>query len=396
MNIKIQFPASNMGARVRLSLWDAETKKRVWRGNWENNLMFDAGLNLLANGNSSYARIMSVCKVGSGTNPNSISNGAITFTQSGTTITASGAFFTNVMTGGIFKYGTGSGGAESYITFVDSTHATSSVSAAVAIPTVGTVWQVQQTALQTYSIQTSACVPGGANNGYSITGNVLTSFKTFQFAVQGSSYSVNEIGYSTNNANDGTCNGRIVLGSTVVVPNTQYLTVEITLTITQSPSAQISVSNVGTNVNTAGTAMLQYWDCQVPDANGNTTNIQSVWPGNLLDGATPSFSFHVLNDITLETAIVNGTAAVDNNGYAIQNFSQLTNSGQPVGAGISSSAINVNTAGETCYFLLFGAVANTIRTTEIYVIQLTTPIVLPTSLVGSVGWQVQFSRTLVN
>src|SRR5208283_901190 len=147
---------------VRTEIRDAKTGavKRVRKA--RPNMVFDSGLTALATGAVNFATIFSDCKIGSSAASNSIPGNTTTFTQVGTTITASAAFFTGAMVGGIFKYGTGTGGAEQYIASIGGGGLTAVVNGAgltVATPTAGTVWLVAQTALTTpLTALTGGCV----------------------------------------------------------------------------------------------------------------------------------------------------------------------------------------------------------------------------------------------
>jgi hypothetical protein len=79
------------------------------------NMVFDAALTRLATGAINFTSLFDCCKIGSSAAAQQIPGNALTFTQVGNTITASGIFFTGPMVGGIFKYGVGTGGAEQYI-----------------------------------------------------------------------------------------------------------------------------------------------------------------------------------------------------------------------------------------------------------------------------------------
>lgn len=396
---------SRLQGKVRLIQVQAKTGRIMSIGKWEKNLVFDTYLNALAVMASGYARGFETLKVGSGTNPNSFNAGGSTiFTQVGNTITASTNFFTSAMTGGIFKYGaTGtSNGAEQYITFVNATTATAAgAGMTVAIPTAGAVWMVQQTALQTFILASTSYATGSGQCGATFSGNVATLFRTYTYAQQGTTYSVNEVGYSTSAQGGAICNGRIVLGSTVTVPSTNFLVAQFALTATQSPSAQIAQANVGTGVNTAGTAMLNYWDLGVPNASGTTTNYQAgTFTSNLCDGENsgnrPSFCFYHSSALTLQTSIQTSVAATVAFSTCYRaSIAILSNASQPVGVGVSTSSYSFTSAGETCTAFIVGGAS--VNQQLIYVINLTTPFTLPTgSLQGTITWQQTWGRTLVN
>lgn len=248
---------------ISTKIIDAATGKVVKERAPEKNLVFDIGLKALAgdntNSQSCTGNSMSAhCIIGSGTNPNSIASGGVTFTQSGTTITASGSFFTSAMVGGIFKYGTGTGGAEYYIlSFTNATTVTVDTSATVTTPTVATVWQVQQQTIQTFLFDSATYQTNAGDNGTTFSGNTVTHKRTYIFAQQGSPYTVNEIGYARQSSASHFLNGRIVLSSSDVVGTANFYVVVISITITFLPGTPLAVTNVGTNINTAGNLMLE-------------------------------------------------------------------------------------------------------------------------------------------
>lgn len=238
---------------------DAITRKVVKESLPKKNLVMDNGLNALAQStNLTYtAEFTNACRVGSGNTSDKIGSGAITFTQTGTTVTASAGFFTAAMVGYIFKYGTGTAGVEYYITaFTNSTTVTVDTSATVAVPTLATVWNVTRSTLETLLFTHSSYETTGGACGTTVSGNTLTHLRTYNFAQQVSSYNVNEVGYFR--ANVGTSIfGRLVLGATEVVAPTNFLQVALTCVFTYSPSVPTAVSDVGTNINTAGNAMVE-------------------------------------------------------------------------------------------------------------------------------------------
>lgn len=225
----------------------------------QKNLIMDGGLNALAKSTNSTnpAAFTTACRVGSGSTSDKTSSGAITFTQVGTTLTASGGFFTAGMVGFLFKWGSGTGGVEQYITaFTNSTNVTVDTSATVAVPAVGVVWNVIRTTMETllYSSNTYETTAGAC--GSSLASNIVTHKRTYNFAQQVASYNVNEVGYF--NAVAGTTiYGRLVLVATEVVAPTNFLQVVLSFAVTYNPGSPVAVSDVGTNINTAGNAMVE-------------------------------------------------------------------------------------------------------------------------------------------
>jgi hypothetical protein len=357
------------------------------------NLIFDSALNAFANGASGFSAVFLTCKVGSGNSPNSYANNAITFTQSGTTLTASGGFFAANMVGGIFKYGSGSAGVEQYIASYNSpTSVTLATALTVASPTTGTVWQVQQTALETFSYLSNIYASGGTV----FSGNVATMTRVFNFANQAGTYSVNEVGYASNSTNDGSCNGRIVLPSTVSVAPSQYLQVEWQLTFTWTPAAPLSVANVGTNIDTTGTVMAQVWDCEIVESSGNPGDSQGSYPSFLFDKAQNFSAGIAVTPVSLNSQISGGASAGAFVAYILGSGS-ISNSGQPVGVGVAVINFDITTAGENFASLIFGSEIVSNQMKVIFVLNFATPPVLPTgAFIGSLTFTNIFGRVLTN
>lgn len=260
--------------KIKTQIRHAATGRIIKNNPWRKNLVLDYGLDGLAKNNANnvgcgnWAAMMLHCAIGTGTNPNRIDSGAVTFTQTTNQVTASGGFFTAGMVGGILKYGSGSGGTEQYITaFTSSVLVTVSSSATVGA-TVGTVWMVQQTTLQTRIQDEVAYVTTAGSCQTTQSTNSVTHQRTFKFAT--GPYSVNEIGYAPAlpGGNAGKICGRFVLGSTDVVGAANFYVVIIQVTHTVLPGTPSAVPNVGTNINTAGNAQVEVMDVAIIASSG--------------------------------------------------------------------------------------------------------------------------------
>jgi|SRR5665213_1317138 len=415
--------------RALIQVRDGSTSKVVQEVR-SKNLLFDSGLAAQANG-IGYARLMRQVKLGSGsTQPNSYYDGSITFTQVGTTLTASGVFFTSAMIGGVFKWNTGgTGGDEMYITAVGSSvSATVSQSATVGTGAAATVWQVQQTSLQTalptLGFLTSATY-GVVATGASISGNVLTLIREFVFPVETVNYTVNELGYC-NLEGGGTVLGRFdISGTPVTVSTSQFLVVTLTFTFAVSPSAPATVGNVGTNVDTSGTAMIMCWDNQSLQNNGSQVDIQSsVAVHDFLDGfgqlslgflaatqslpgsiPTPTLVNGQCNTVTnLSTiyqtnsgSIAAGAAQTVVNSSGTCSLGGACAGGKAVNIAAVTISFSITTAGQVVEALVFGVEPNGGQVTNNFVLNLTTPVTLPTgTLAGSFTFTNTFGRELSN
>jgi hypothetical protein len=389
--------------RIKIAVHDARSKKKIRESGWENNLFLDYGMVNL----NSFAQNMNYCKVGGGTNPNSYASGGVQFTQSGNTVVCAtgGNFFTSAMVGGILKYGsTGTAGAEQYITAVTGSPVGGLYpSCAVSGPgmavgaTVGTVWMVQQTALQTW-LQTSTGVQTGADPVFS--GGNATLTRVCVFPIPSTSITVNEVAYSQNGNADGTCNGRITLGTSWVVTTSQFLVVTVQIVYAYSPNSPQPVTGLGTGINVDGQVMVNNWDIEVVNAAGaNVSQIRGSGP--FLDsgaGTRGYIVFNTVNNVALPGSIGTG-AAIPSTGYQsspAMTWSNIPPNSAPYYDGVSrfvaNPAYNFTTAGESVYTIFLGSFNGVYGGPNVaFVLLLTTPYVLP---VGTFNGTVSLIRTI--
>jgi hypothetical protein len=369
---------------------------------WEKNLILDQGLNGMAN-----SAAVSGCRgnpagcftnlfVGGGTNPNSVTSGAITFTQTLTQITASAPIFTLAMVGQLFKWGTGTGGVETYIlSFIDNQNVTVDTSASVGA-TVGTIWNVTQTTLQTPSHVATSYQTLAGNNSKTQSGNTVTYQRYFIVPQQALVYTVNEIGYNSTAVGTaaGNCVGRFVLSSSDVVANTQYYLVIMQVQATYTPSNPAAQTNVGTNINVAGTIMVETLDtfaiqdiastgltvgaegtldCQQPGASLFFSTVTYSQNGSITGAAGPNWSANKLSlgggAILWAYASLRGTMQMS-----------FTNS--------------ITTAGQTLYGI---GISQGTATDIVLDVKFTTPQTAPVGLFQpDTVWQIVFHRILSN
>jgi len=396
--------------QLRASRWDGEKfvpGELLWESAPSSNLVLDQGLQGMAKNTAGSidtypANSFLACRIGSGTNPVKIASGAVTFTQSGTTVTASSGFFTSAMVGGIFKYGTDTTGAEYYIaSFTDSTHVEVATSATVGSPTVATVWMVQQTALQTLLYTSNTYQTGGGDCGTTIVNNVVTHKRTFTFAPQVASYNVNEIGWYK--ATSGTnVYGRTVLTATDVVAPTNFYVVIMELIITYTPATPSAVSNIGTNFDTAGTAAIEALTndaIRLVASNGTVSGStgQGVLDGSSTNNTSIGASLMIIGATWTQNANPAGTAPtltpVTNGNFAfIQNAAYAGGSGFPFSFNLTGT-YSPTTDGDTIHGIGLGRATPTV----LFTIKLTTPVASPVGAFQfTVTWRVTYSRTLDN
>lgn len=391
MNTKIE-----MQIRARaVDTYEWHGKRYAHRGGkkqpftpWRKNLVLDQALNAFANistgaGASSMSQSFVECSVGSSASPNKIPSSSITFTQLASTVTASSTFFTAAMVGGILKYGTGSGGAEQYIISQTGTAAVVSSSATVASPTVGTVWLVQQTSLVAPLYTSSTYQTSGSSCGTIYVSNAIVFQRTFNFALQGSPYSVNEIGWGFSSATL----GRIVLPSTIVVGVTQFLQVQLQLTASILPSTPTPVGNVGVGLDTSGNLMAECFPFSIVLSNGTVNGFEAFDPASsnacFIQTVAPITQNSSLNPsptgVILSNALVSG-----NSNWVWSSIGFCTR---------SYLATIFTTSGQTLYGIgMRGGNADSVLD-----IVLTNPVTLPTgSYQPQLVFFARYTRALVN
>lgn len=378
----------NVETIIQLRQVDVVTGKVVSETKPEKNLVMDIGLNALARSTNatSPAEMSVACRVGSGSTSDKIASGAITFTQVGTTITASVGFFTSAMVGYIFKYGTGTAGAEYYITaFTNSTTVTVDTSATVATPTVATVWNVIRIAMETLLYSSSTYLTTAGACGTTFTANTASHKRTYNFAQQVASYNVNEVGYF--NSTTGTAiHGRLVLGSTEVVAPTNFLQVVLTIVVTYSPGVPTAVGNVGTNIDTTGNAMLECCNSTffgTVASDGTTTLPAQGWAVDSAGGRNAQLNLQIASytqhSVTSATTLSVTTLVVVQVGWVYASAR---------GKMTATTNTSITTAAQTLSGVSLGGGGGS--NAVCFDIQFTTPFTLPT---GTFLPQVVFSCT---
>lgn len=382
---------------VRTEIRDVKSGLTVHASPWKHNLVQDNGLNALSNA-LGLADFFATCKISAVKTPNQFSSGAVTFTQSGTTITASAGFFTSAMTGAILKYGSGSGGAETYITFVNTTTVTASVSMTVASPTAGTVWMVQQTALDATGLRSSNTYDS-AGNSTVLTTNQAVMQRTFKFPVSGSTYNVNQIGYVADGVGGAMVYGSFPLATTDVISPSQFYVVVLQMTFIVFPGAPTAVLNTGTGIDTSGNLMLQFWDMRYVLANGNSSNYQGQ-TGNVMDGfvapAASVLAAFIGTAPTLNTNPSTGQVTTTNtNVLVLGNLPGITNFSTGVGTSTCTFTFSASAQIVTAFYVGHFGGGNFVA--PVWVLVLTNPFTLPSGLWGgTVIFSVTFTRNLVN
>lgn len=267
--------------------------KRHWITPWRDNLIQDAGMNKIGSSSLAWVQCFGTCLFGNNVSPSPIQRapGIVTFTQTGTTITASGNFFLNTDTGALFKWGTGTGGVEGYITYVNATTVTYSVSQTVAVPTPGTIWFVNTPALSTLYATTSTYGSNGGDNSSSIVGNVVTHKRTFVGAAVAGPVTLTEIGFNDTTSNSNLFDRDIITGGVALTTGDQPLAV-CQLIQTFTPTTSTAASNVGTGCDSTGNFLIEW----LQDPSASSLAVGSVATnGNSNVGGVPYLEPYVSN-----------------------------------------------------------------------------------------------------
>lgn len=414
--VKRAFGAS-VSVAIKSQICDAVTGEVIKDNPFKNNLVMDQGLNAMARSTTGTLRcgpasVARVCRIGDSTTATKFASGAITFTQALFTVTASAPFFTAGMVGGIFKYGTGTGGAEYYITgFTSTTVVTVDTSTTVAAPTVATVWQVQQTTMGNLLYTSSTYQTAGGDNATTIVGNIVTHQRTFIFSPQAAPYNVNEIGYNSLSSGVLIC-GRIVLSSTDVVGVTNFYRVVIQVAVTYTPSAPTAVANIGTGFNTAGNAMIEGFDIGTVTSAGavGTLGMSALDANSDYSGGPGLFVglyliARIASTYTQNAAIASGGPNVSwgtvNTNYLLVDNSlpnwQYTGTRGKMRVSFTG---NITTSGQTCYAIGFSGNYNFTAANQnlpAFDVLFTTPQALPSGAwLPSIQFELTYGRTLNN
>lgn len=200
-----------------------------------NNLILDQGMDAVMGSTYMLAQASTYCAVGTGTTPTFTDSGAITATSAGTTVTASGAFFTAGMVGQLIRFDTGE---ERYITAQASTTATINSSLTIGSATLFTVWAVNQTGLASESKRTNTYLNGTGNCGTSDVSNVRTYRRTYDFTAEVANQNYTELGWAQSGTVAANLFSRTLMaGGTVSVLIGQQLRVIYDLIVTVGPAA---------------------------------------------------------------------------------------------------------------------------------------------------------------
>jgi len=186
--------------------------------------------------------------------------GAITFSQSGNTITASAPFFVAGDVGALFKFGTGTAGSEVYITaFGSTTSVTVNISQTVG-STAGVIHYVNISALLS-NISGLTWSKQATGNGSAVTnitaGNCEVTHTTINISSAfASNYTLTEIGTKHDTVNSDLFDRDLINPPVAVLIGDQAI-VTIELKCNYSSIVPVAVANIATGYNSAGDLQIE-------------------------------------------------------------------------------------------------------------------------------------------
>ena len=235
-----------MSGRVKAQVIDKQGKV-VKDFPWQRNLILNSGMNEMA------ARALNNCwkfaVIGTGNSANKHSSGAITASQSGTTVTFS-ASFTNLSVGTTLKWDTG-GEIAMVTTVTSSTSVEVDRSQTVSANTFAS-YRTEKTALDSESKRADVFGTGDNGTTYDNATRTATYRREWEFAEEVANVNYNEVGFSWNTS---TANlfSRIVLASTISMLTGQKLRLKYELDVVVGPAPGASTWNVSGWANSSGT-----------------------------------------------------------------------------------------------------------------------------------------------
>lgn len=161
------------------------------------------------------------CRLGNGTTPTKRDSGNITFTRTGTTVTASDSFFLPADINRVLKFDSG---PEMYIRAVISETVAEVDASGNDSATEGTIWHVEQSRLtnQLKNVSANSSLENGSE--YNAQTGAVRHRRTFLFAIESASVLYTEIGWSYSGGASTDLFGRDLIpgGGDALVANQQY------------------------------------------------------------------------------------------------------------------------------------------------------------------------------
>ena len=266
------------------------TNEIKWQSeDFRKNLILNQGMDHIYNASIVDQMLYGICGVG--TRPNNFGSGTSKISQGGTTVTlvdTSGdiidftssvnAYPTLVQSGDMIIYANNSQSSVTSVT--DGFHLQVSPSYTFSNLTF-TVWKTTQVGLQSEVSRSTSYLGGAGNCGTTIINNIATHLRSYEFPIQSSQTSYNELGIGWATLGPATVFSRILLDSPITVDAGWKLRLVYSLLTSYWPTSSIygdaSVGGwpVAPSTNTTGTQSIQKFlisTVNTSDGISNNTN----------------------------------------------------------------------------------------------------------------------------
>lgn len=302
--------ALGLGNRVKAQV--IENGRVVYETDWTPNLILDAGMDRLPT--TLICDLFLYAVIGTGNTPTEDDSGATTATTSGTTCTASGAFFAAGDVGKLLRFDTGE---KAMITgYTSATQVTLGATLGVTAQ-LFKMYRVGQTGLATEVKRSATYLTGSGNSETTRSGSTYTHRRTYDFTAETGSVNYAEVGFSHSATVASNLNTRALFsGGAVTVLNGQQLRVIYDFLVTMSPTTATNVEPTITGwpslsysvTADAGTDKITLASHGFA-ANQKVVLSGSIAPGGLSFGTT----YYVITDTsnTFGLSLTSGGAAID-------------------------------------------------------------------------------------
>lgn len=299
--------------RIKVMVVDPATGKIEYDTPWQKNLLLTQGLNNLRS--YAWVQLNTYMVFGDGNTPTSDDSGAITASQSGTTVTLSGSLAA-VSANKLIRWDSGveakvvSGSGTSW-----EVDRTASVGAGEF-----TVYRIDQTGLANELGRSNTYLTGEGNCGTSRIGAVVTHRTTYDSAAFGADKNVAEIGFAAVATVAANLNYRILLaGGAITVATGKILRVIHDQIVTYSPVTNASIVPTATGWPVARACTMDISTDYVTLAGHGYTNAEKVifnstgtLPTGLVDGTTYYVRDKTTDTFKVEASV--GGGAIDLSG----------------------------------------------------------------------------------
>lgn len=266
-----------MTAKGRFKVLVVENGKVVEERPWQNNLILDQGMDMIATMN--WASAFAVCVAGTGNTVTVRSSNPITASQSGAAVVASQNFFSAQDVGRTLNFAGGLFGK--IVGYTDAQNVTLNVSQSVGSSQFA-VFYTEQVGLANEVKRHSTYLTGSGNCGTTRNGSIFTMQRTYDFSAESQQTVYSELGWSNSGSAGNNLFSRVLLSSTVTVQIGQQLRVVYSLAVTISPTttqsgtATVTGWPVAPSTLMTGQYAIQFAGISSVDTSGNSTS----WGGS--------------------------------------------------------------------------------------------------------------------